>query len=67
MFLIGDSVSPGIHGEPPSLRGADLIDGGNLAAQYDFRGLYAAILSWLGFDAVGILGGDWPALPVLVS
>jgi uncharacterized protein (DUF1501 family) len=58
MFLIGQGVRGGLHGEHPGL--GDLVDG-NLRATTDFRSVYAAVLAdWLGLDAARILGGEWP-------
>lgn len=46
VFLFGKMVRPGIVGENPSL--SDL-SGGNLKMQFDFRSVYASILSqWFG-------------------
>lgn len=67
MFLIGDSVRPGIYGAPPSLRPDDLIDDGNLKMQVDFRSVYASILGWLGLNPAEVLQGNWPVLPILLA
>lgn len=67
MLLLGKGVKGGVHGAPPSLSPADLVDDGNLKMMVDFRSLYATLLSdWIGADASTILGGDWPALPILL-
>ncbi len=48
VFFFGKNVQPGIIGTNPSL--TNLVNGNNLAMQYDFRQLYASVLSqW--FDA----------------
>ncbi len=63
MFLLGDSVAPGIAGKRPSLTD---LDNGDLKFTTDFRAVYATILSgWLGADAKGILGRDFAGLPLL--
>lgn len=67
MMLLGKGVKGGVHGAPPSLAPADLVDGGNLKMAVDFRSLYATLLNgWLGADATAILGSAWPTLPVLL-
>jgi uncharacterized protein (DUF1501 family) len=67
MVLLGDGVRPGIYGNPPSLKDADTIDGGNLRMSVDFRQLYATVLSgWLGVDATAALGANWGTIPVLL-
>ena len=67
MFLIGDSVRGGIVGEAPKLTAPDIIDGGNLKMQYDFRQVYATVLSgWLGVSAKAVLGAEWGTLPLLL-
>ena len=53
MFLIGDSVNPGILGERPSL--AKLKDG-DLQHTVDYRSVYAGILEqWLKVDSTKVL------------
>jgi uncharacterized protein (DUF1501 family) len=67
LFLIGDGVRGGVVGEPPKLTQPDILDGRNLKMQYDFRQVYATLLSgWLGVDATAVLGAGWGALPVLL-
>jgi uncharacterized protein (DUF1501 family) len=43
VFFFGKNVQPGIIGVNPSL--TNLVNGNNLAMQYDFRQLYASVLS----------------------
>ncbi len=48
LFVIGDSVKGGFHGEPPSLTE---LDDGNLIKTTDFRRVYASMVEeWMGFD-----------------
>ena len=61
-FAIGERVHGGMHGEYPSLREEDLLDG-DLHFQVDFRGVYATIAErWLGLDAQPIVGGNYEQL-----
>lgn len=54
VFLLGDSVHGGIHGEPPDL--SDLADG-DVQHKIDFRQVYATLLEdWLRIPSAGILG-----------
>jgi uncharacterized protein (DUF1501 family) len=65
MFVFGPAIKPGIYGEHPSLRPADL-DQGDLKFNTDFRSVYASILGgWLKADATKILGGSFKTLPIL--
>ncbi|MGE3536225.1 MAG: DUF1501 domain-containing protein [Candidatus Tectimicrobiota bacterium] len=64
-FVIGDRVHGGHYSEYPSLRAADLVQG-DLAPNYDFRGLYATLVEqWLGLDAVPVVGGHFEQLALL--
>lgn len=61
MFVIGNRVKGGLHGEHPSLRRLD--DSGDLIYSVDFRSVYATILEdWLGADAQTILGKKYDKL-----
>ena len=54
MLLVGGKVKAGVVGAAPSL--VPTADG-NLAHATDFRQVYAAVLdTWLGLDAVAVLG-----------
>ena len=65
MFLIGNAVNGGFHGEPPSLTN---LDNGNLRFTTDFRSVYATILEgWLQAPAADILGAQFPQLDLLRS
>ena len=58
-FVIGDRVNGGMYGEYPSLKTEDLTQG-DLAPNYDFRGLYASLVDkWLGLDPIPIVGGKF--------
>ena len=58
-FVIGDRVKGGMYGQYPSLKPEDLSQG-DLAPNYDFRGLYASLVdSWMGLDPVPIVGGKF--------
>ncbi len=55
MFILGNRVQAGLHGEHPSLTKLD--DNGDLIYTVDFRSVYATILEdWLGTDSQTILG-----------
>ena len=58
-FIIGEGVKGGQHGEYPSRRAEDLVQG-DLNPNTDFRGVYSTLLEkWLGLDAVPIVGGTF--------
>ena len=58
-FIIGDAVKGGMHGEYPSLKAEDLLEG-DLQFNMDFRGVYSNILEkWLGLDPAPIVGGNF--------
>jgi uncharacterized protein (DUF1501 family) len=60
LFLLGDAVRGGLHGEPPDL--SNLIDG-DIRHKIDFRQVYASLLDgWLGVPATTVLGDPWPGL-----
>jgi uncharacterized protein (DUF1501 family) len=51
MFLFGSPVRAGIVGENPKLDAPNLVNG-NLKMQYDFRDVYASVLSqWFGVSS----------------
>ena len=63
MFLLGDSVKPGIHGAMPSLTD---LDQGDLKHHTDFRQVYATVLEkWMQTASQPLLGAGFPALPLL--
>ena len=58
MFILGNPVSKGIFGEPPSLTSLDNV--GNLKYTIDFRSIYATVLDrWLGASSQDVLGGTF--------
>jgi uncharacterized protein (DUF1501 family) len=63
VFLLGQSVRPGVHGPNPNLR--DLDDGDPRHAT-DFRRIYATVLEqWLACPSAAILDGRFAPLPIL--
>ena len=59
MFVMGAKVKPGLHGTHPSL--TDLDANGDLKMTTDFRRVYAAaIQTWLGVPAKGVVGDFAP-------
>ncbi|MFT4542205.1 MAG: hypothetical protein ACI835_004672 [Planctomycetota bacterium] len=60
MFLLGDRVSGGLHGQHPSL--ADL-DEGDLRHTTDFRSVFGSVIDrWFGCDPEAVLGASYPQL-----
>jgi uncharacterized protein (DUF1501 family) len=60
MFVAGGSIRPGLYGKQPEL---DLLDGGDLVYNTDFRSVYATVLAnWMKAPAARILGHDFPKL-----
>lgn len=60
MFLFGDRVKGGLHGEHPSLTD---LDQGDLKMKVDFRQVYASVLSdWMKVDATKVLGKAYDKL-----
>ena len=65
-MVVGDAVKGGFYGEYPSLKQADLEDGGDLLHNVDFRGVYATVLErWMGLDSKPIVGGTFEQLEFL--
>lgn len=63
MFLFGENIKGGLHGQPPDL--ADLVDG-DVKHKIDFRQVYASLLeNWLGVPAKQILGQQFPGVEVV--
>ncbi len=63
MFLIGTKVKGGLHGPKPDLTN---LDDGDVAHAIDFRQVYATALDqWMGSDSAGVLGQQFPTLPLL--
>ena len=60
IFVFGNKIKPGLHGEHPSL--SDL-DQGDLKHSIDFRSVYATVIEkWLGAKSAPILGHEFPLL-----
>jgi len=65
VFLMGNKIRPGIHGDHPSL--TELV-GGDLTMNVDFRRVYASVLEdWIGTPAAPILGEGYESLPLIGS
>ncbi len=63
MFVAGGAVTPGWHGQAPSLTD---LDRGDLKHHVDFRAVYAGILrDWLKTDAAAVLGGEFGGVSVV--
>ena len=61
-FLIADRVKGGHYNDYPSLDPDKLVEG-DLAYNFDFRGLYSDILEdWLNVEARAIVGGSFEKL-----
>ncbi len=66
-FLIGDGVKGGHYSEYPSLDDDKLIEG-DLAFNFDFRGLYTEILEdWLEVDAMPVVNGVYEKANALLQ
>jgi uncharacterized protein (DUF1501 family) len=65
MYLLGNNIKGGFHGEHPSLTD---LDNGNLKMTIDFRRVYATMLNeWMGFEKTNeILKGDYPPIGIFV-
>jgi uncharacterized protein (DUF1501 family) len=58
LFVLGNPVSKGIYGEPPSL--SNLDQNGNLKYTLDFRSVYSTVLDrWMGASSKNVLGGSF--------
>jgi uncharacterized protein (DUF1501 family) len=63
MFVAGNSVKGGVHGDYPSLTG---LQNGDMKFTTDFRRVYSNLLdSWLGSSSQKILGGKFDPLGVV--
>ena len=63
MFLFGEKLHVGLHGNPPDL--ANLLDG-DVRHQVDFRQVYASVLeNWLGAKSEAVLGRKFEKLSVV--
>ncbi len=60
IYVFGDRIKGGIHGEQPSLTD---LDQGDLKHHTDFRSVYATVIeNWLGAKSEPILGRAFPKL-----
>ena len=58
LFVLGNPVTRGVFGEPPSLSNLDA--NGNLKYTIDFRSVYATVLDrWMGASSQQVLGGSF--------
>ena len=64
MFVVGNAVQGGHHGDWPSL--TELDEGDNLLFTTDFRRVYASVAAgWLGCSSVAeLFGGEFETLPL---
>lgn len=63
MFVFGDAIKGGLHGEAPDL--ADLVDG-DVRHKIDFRQVYASLIEGrLGLPAKNVLGDSWPGIRIV--
>ncbi|MQF88221.1 MAG: DUF1501 domain-containing protein [SAR202 cluster bacterium] len=61
-YIFGDPVVGGMHGEYPSLKAEDQLDG-DLHFNVDFRSVYSTIVDkWLELDAKSVIGGTYESL-----
>jgi uncharacterized protein (DUF1501 family) len=64
MYIFGNKVKGGFHGDHPSL---SVLDQGDLIMTTDFRSVYASMIQeWMGVQDVGsVLGGDFARLSLI--
>ena len=64
MYIFGNQVKGGFHGEHPSL---SVLDKGDLIMTTDFRSVYGSMIQeWMGVQDVGsVLGGDFARLSLI--
>jgi uncharacterized protein (DUF1501 family) len=63
LFVLGSRVRGGVIGDAPRL---DIPRNEDLAFRTDFRDIYATLLDrWLECPSADVLGGQFPALPLL--
>lgn len=63
MFLFGDKIKGGLHGNPPDLKN---LGDGDLKFQTDFRQVYASVLeNWLNTDSQVVLRRKFEKVPVI--
>ncbi|HTH50135.1 MAG TPA: DUF1501 domain-containing protein [Candidatus Limnocylindria bacterium] len=65
LFVMGGKVKLGLHGEAPSLRPGDLLNG-DVKFRTDFRSVYAGVLeNWLHTPSEPILGRQFAPLAMV--
>ena len=63
MFLFGEKLKAGLHGNPPDLK--NLVDG-DVGHEVDFRQVYASVLEdWLGTNGDAVLKRKFEKTPVI--
>ncbi|HWB58615.1 MAG TPA: hypothetical protein VG733_03945, partial [Chthoniobacteraceae bacterium] len=63
MFLFGDSIKGGLHGNPPDLQN---LGDGDLKFQTDFRQVYATVLeNWLQTNSEQVLRRKFAKIDVV--
>jgi len=64
VYIFGNQVKGGFHGEHPSL---SVLDQGDLIMTTDFRSVYSSMIGeWMGVQNVGsVLGGDFEQLSLI--
>ena len=64
MYIFGNQVKGGFHGEHPSL---SVLDQGDLIMTTDFRSVYGSVIGeWMGVQNVGsVLGGDFAQMSLI--
>ena len=63
VFLFGDKIKGGIHGNPPDLK--NLVDG-DVPHEVDFRQVYASVLEgWLGTRGEDVLKRKFEKTPLI--
>lgn len=63
LFVLGQRVRGGLHGEHPSLLE---LDNGDLSFTTDFRCVYGTVIeSWFGVEQERVLGRRYPLLPLI--
>jgi uncharacterized protein (DUF1501 family) len=68
LFVMGQRVKGGLYGQQPSLAQNALVDYGNLAANVDYRSVYATLLAkWLKADDKQVLGKTYSQLGFIAS
>jgi uncharacterized protein (DUF1501 family) len=65
VFVLGESIRPGLIGAHPSLEERDLDEEKDVQFTTDFRSIYAALLEdWIGVPSKRVLGGEFQKAPL---